>query len=525
MPSFLDKPEFSGSAEREPTAAAVQTSFKPTEEQLAIAEAATQTKDNLMIEALAGAAKTSTLVYVANLPEMQSIPTLALAFNKKIAEEMKARLPGNCVASTLNALGHKAWGQAIGRRLTVNTKKNGDIMGELIKKEPKAAQDRLWENYSELLRYVSHAKSSGWVPEACQRQGTNLYESDDDFFDNLDEEVSAKERQLITQTVLLSIEQSYQGLIDFDDQIYMSALFPCRFTPYRLTMIDEAQDLSGLNHFLLQKIVQGCRLFAVGDPCQAIYGFRGAYADSMSRLQQSFSMTVLRLSTSFRCPRRVVEEAQWRAPHMNAPDWAQEGEVKTLASWDIEHLSADAVIVCRNNAPIFKLAIMLLSEGRYPQIVGNDIGKTLLKALTKLGDASMPQAEALQKWEVFRMNKISKAREHARASAEDFCRCLRIFIERGDTLGAAVQYANYLMTQTGPIKMMTGHKSKGLEFDNVYILDRQLLRIQDDDGRSGKNQDKNLLYVMQTRAKKTLTYITTEGFVAGELETLEEAKA
>ncbi|MCL5460465.1 ATP-binding domain-containing protein, partial [Loigolactobacillus coryniformis] len=60
-------------------------------------------------------------------------------------------------------------------------------------------------------------------------------------------------------------------------------------------------------------------------------------------------------------------------------------------------------------------------------------------------------------------------------------------------------------TMSGPIQLMTGHKSKGLEFDNVFILDKQLLREE--------GQDKNLLYVMQTRAKETLTYIYLNDFV------------
>ena len=66
-------------------------SFTPTQEQLDIIAAATDTSDNLIISALAGAAKTSTLELIANaLPDVNII---TLAFNKAIAEEMKSRLP------------------------------------------------------------------------------------------------------------------------------------------------------------------------------------------------------------------------------------------------------------------------------------------------------------------------------------------------------------------------------------------------------------------------------------------------
>src|SRR5690606_15559153 len=96
----------------------------PTEEQLAIIEAATKTEDNLIISALAGAAKTSTLVMVA---EAVKSPMLCLAFNRRIADEMRQRLPSHCEAMTLNSLGHRVWGRSIGRRLVVNTRKNYEI--------------------------------------------------------------------------------------------------------------------------------------------------------------------------------------------------------------------------------------------------------------------------------------------------------------------------------------------------------------------------------------------------------------
>lgn len=492
---------------------------KPTEEQQEIIDVAISSKDNLLIDALAGAAKTSTLVMVANTPDMQSVPTLSLAFNKKIADEMRTRLPSNCVSMTLNSLGHRMWGQAIGKRLNLDTKKNYNILKGLIDDMPKALQDTMWDNYSDIARVFGHAKSSGWIPDYCSRNNNRLLD-DQSFFDSLDEQLTEQEESLLINAMLKNVEMSFEGTIDFDDQILMSTCFPiAKAAPFPLTMVDEAQDLSGLNHQMLAKIVQSKRLFAVGDPCQAIYAFRGAYGDSMDRLQQKFSMTRLQLSTSFRCPKAVVEEAHWRAPHMKAPDWAIDGEVTTWTEWSADKLPQDAVIVCRNNAPIFSMAIKLLRNGRYPQIVGNDIGKTLLKALEKLGPADMSQEEALKEWETYRLRRLSKARAHAVASVEDFCTCLRIFIERGETLGGAIAYANHIMNATGPIKMMTGHKSKGLEFHNVFILDRQLLRIsQDGQTQSGKNQDHNLLYVMQTRAQRVLTYITTEGFVTSEPE-------
>src|SRR5690242_16587497 len=96
-------------------------SFNPTPEQAAIVEAARSTKSNLLVSALAGAAKTSTLVLIAEALPGQEI--LCLAFNKKIATEMKERLPNWCTAMTLNSLGYRAWGAFLRKRLIVDDRK------------------------------------------------------------------------------------------------------------------------------------------------------------------------------------------------------------------------------------------------------------------------------------------------------------------------------------------------------------------------------------------------------------------
>ena len=70
---------------------------------------------------------------------------------------------------------------------------------------------------------------------------------------------------------------------------------------------------------------------------------------------------------------------------MRYPDWAEMGTVSSLSSWDITDLPAsDTAIICRNNAPLFSMAIRLLRDGRYPELVGNDLGKSLIKQLKKL---------------------------------------------------------------------------------------------------------------------------------------------
>lgn len=471
----------------------------PTAEQQAIIDAAKNSKDNLIVMALAGAAKTSTLVMIA---EAVAEPMMCLAFNKKIAEEMKERLPSTCVPMTLNSLGHRTWMSCLGKRIILEKDKNYQILTDIVAKLDKRQQEIAYEEFADTLKIIEMGKACGYIPTKRFTQAKRLMECDE-FFAHLEEVPSLLQENLVRAATIRSIEMALEGKIDFSDQIFMPTLFPAMFDTFPTTMIDEAQDLSALNHMTLRKLVRSKRLIAVGDPNQAIYGFRGAHEDSMHKMQHDFNMTPYTLSVSFRCPVNVVKEAQWRAPNMKWPEWAKEGTVKTLTEWDASTIPPQAAIICRNNAPLFNMAIKLLKNGRYPKIIGNDIGKYLVKTMKKFGKSDMPKEQvrgAISEWAD---EKAKKTRNPSKVW--DQAACMNIFADQGETLGDALAYAEHIFNSQGSIELMTGHKSKGLEYDTVFILDRHLIKL--DEG-----QEKNLMYVCQTRSKSELFYVESDAF-------------
>jgi hypothetical protein len=471
----------------------------PTPEQQAIVDAARHTKDNLIIEALAGAAKTSTLVLIAQA--LSNTPILCLAFNKKIALEMAERLPSNVESMTLNALGHRALGSFLGKRLNLKiggTRKK--LLREAIETWPVAEEKEvLWAGYGDLVKAVEKGAASGYVPDGCFLETTPIMR-DDDFFAQVETNFTEMEIGLIRRVSKDAITGALKGTIEFADQILIPAIFkPVSFPQYPLVMVDEAQDLSPLNHMILRKLAKK-RLIAVGDACQAIYGFRGADTDSMNNLRDMFNMTKLQLSVSFRCPTSVADHVRWRAPNIQSPDWAKPGEVRQAQPWSVDDIEDGSAILCRNNAPLFSCAIRLLEAGRRPELVGNDLAASITKDMEKLGKADMAQAEvllAIDKWE-----ERTLKRSRANGGIQDKAACMRLFAGKGPTLGSALASAQALFNARGPISLMTGHKSKGLEWGTVYFLNQSLVR---DEG-----QDNNLRYVMATRAKEKLIYINLE---------------
>ena len=290
----------------------------------------------------------------------------------------------------------------------------------------------------------------------------------------------------------------------------MSTLFGGTFPRFPLVLCDEVQDLSEINHAMLEKLVTQ-RLIAVGDPYQSIYRFRGAKSSGMVTLRERFQMKEMGLSVSFRCPIEVVKNARFRAPHMQWPEWAKEGQVIRMRSWGSTTIEDGAAIICRNNAPLISLAFKLLRLGRGVRLVGFDIGPNLVRILKKLGGDNLIQEEvylAISNWE---RNKLETGKV-SKATISDKAECLRVFASFGATLGEIVARAENIFKVQGPIQLLSGHKAKGLEWDTVYHLDAwripSTFALSDED----LEQEQNIKYVIETRAKQNLYWVDSKWF-------------
>jgi DNA helicase-2/ATP-dependent DNA helicase PcrA len=436
------------------------------------------TSANLQIKALAGTGKT----HMLGLIEAQTkVPTLCLAFNRKIADEMEARFT-RCTVKTLNGLGHGIWNKAVGK-LRLDTRKTQNLLSDRIQEMRGSAKAEVQEEFWSIVNGVSMAKALGHVPH--RNLTVEPLIDADDFFDSLDEEPSILVRRWINEILTASIRAAYDGHIDYNDQLYMPALFGGTYPKFPLVLVDEAQDLSPINHEMLSKLAHG-RIIAVGDPFQSIYGFRGADPRSMARLKERFEMEELDLSISFRCPSEIVKHVHWRVPHFK---WSKVGG---SVHKSLNLVPSEATIICRNNAPLFRLAFELLKGGHAIQVVGSDIGPKIIGIMERLGNSQM-KGEALTKaietWRTVRRQKKSK-------TADDMADAMLVFAERGGTLAGAVAQVKQIFAQQGTIKLMTGHKSKGLEFDTVYHLRPDLVGPEE--------QDLNLRYVISTRSRDRL---------------------
>lgn len=505
----------------------------PTSEQAAILRAALNSNSNLMIRAGAGAAKTTSLEMIANA--LEEVPGLALAFNVKIKKELERRFPPNFKIQTLNSLGHLAWCKALGfaTKVQLDERKLGRLITVMARVHGLSLSDGGWANVRQV---VSAAMLAGIVPSNYPQKG--LLPDTLPVWDQLalDEVfgLSVPELELCRAVLGASVKESFDGTISFDDQLYMPALFNGVFPIYPLVLVDEAQDLSPLNHMQIAKCsgISG-RLIVVGDERQAIYAFRGADSASMAKLRSLRPDWLdLPLNTSFRCPKRIVARQLQHAPDFRAAEGNTEGEVLDwrACSWSVEELEpflgTNSAILCRNNGPLFSVAMRLLRRGVGCIMLGRDIGKSLVVLSKKIAPHDDLPAEAtleaIAAWRAAETSRLmAEGAEHKLSAIEDRAESLLAVMQDGPCASAGElrqRLEALFASEGGLITLGSIHRAKGLEWSNILHLDpwripsRHARKAQSMGDNSQMQQELNLRYVVETRTKHTLILANLEDF-------------
>lgn len=141
------------------------------------------------------------------------------------------------------------------------------------------------------------------------------------------------------------------------------------------------------------------------------------------------------------------------------------------------------------------MAFCLLSAGRGVTVVGSELGPRIVAVMKKFGPDSMSKRDVIDAIEFWREEKLRASSK----SANDLADCMRVFADHGTDLSSMLSYAQLIFAQAGPVRLLTGHKSKGLEFPNVYWLDPDLC--------DSREQDRNLAYVITTRSENILNTV------------------
>lgn len=482
-----------------------------------------------VVKAVAGSGKTTTLILC--LKEMRG-RVLFLAFNKKISAEIdfkvkKLNLP-NVKVSTVHAAGFGQLRKVRGLRLNVDGDKVRKIIDELIFADN---EEQIKYVAPFINRLVSLAKDSAFGVEGqADIDDLEAWEALATHHD-----IQLEETELTRQDVLqlcvdvLKTSNKDRNNIDFGDMIYHVLLFKVPCDKYDWILIDEAQDTNVSRRLLAAALLaDGGRVMAVGDDAQAIFGFTGADADALNLIKSQFNAIELPLSICYRCSRSIVMEAQKIVPSIEYFPSNPEGEVSTsvydafvssIVNLDLNHEDG---IICRNNAPLVPLAFHLIRKGITCKIEGKDIGARLAKYAFKWKE--QPLSKFQDKFEAYMEDQISKAMEKKNnaklANLEDDRDTINALIARCYEIGklTSTDLRHLILdmfsdSESGKIRkdiltLSSIHKSKGLEWNNVYVLGFQQFMPSPYATMDWMlEQESNLKYVAITRAKKKLVYI------------------
>jgi superfamily I DNA/RNA helicase len=464
---------------------------------------------NIVLEALAGCGKSTTIVEgCKHIPS--SAKTLFMTFSKTSQTDLESKVRAGIDVKTFHSFGLQQIKNAFGYKIEINVDKVKLLFQEYFGKDIETYQDL----FPAIKKTISLAKAM-LIPFKDDKALEGIIEEYDISFpdnkiDDKGNEINWEDIFKKTVWDLLADCANMKTCIDFDDMIWLPLIHQVRISQYDYVILDECQDT---NKSQLELSLRACknRFIAVGDRNQAIYHFRGAGNDSMGNIISQLSPTVLPLPRTYRCGKAIVKLAQTIVPEYEFGENNPEGEViegnKDLM---FSKVVKGDMIISRSNAPLVGTAFSLIKLGKPAIIAGKDeIGEKLISTVKKIkGKDIIDFIKRVENYRAMKIKKLlAKNKDASPDNINDECDCLLAFAENSISVNEVVANITKLYSDiskigvSAAIVLSTTHKAKGLERDNIFILR--------DTYKPNKDQEEtNLYYVAITRAIHKLYLIS-----------------
>jgi len=458
---------------------------------------------NLVIEAVAGSGKTTTIVkgleYTPKDAEVRFV-----AFNTHIAKELAQRVPGHVSVSTLHSLGNSNIRNAYGR-CRIDAKKVPNMIRDYAETLPTNGYEVIMMHRHSIAKLVSLVKGTMTGSEDADLMGLCS-----DYNVDVNDEA-----EMVFQAVRVVLVKSRAetSVIDFDDMIDFCATGKVPCEQFDVLFGDEVQDWNAAQiEMALRSVKSEGRIIGVGDRWQSIYGFRGADINAIPNLIKATDAKVLPLSITYRCPASHVEIAKTLVPHIEAREDAPDGKVESVNEFYFaQNVEQGDMVLCRCNAPLVKPAFNLIRQGKKAVILGRDIGRNLLQMVYRVQKKYKVHTledtlEALISYarketaKLVRMERTIQAenlmdRVDTVVALSDGCETVREVEEKVQTV--------FSDNQAG-VTFSSVHKAKGGEADRVWILQPGLMPHPKAQKEADIQQERNIKYVAFTRSKSEL---------------------
>jgi DNA helicase-4 len=361
-----------------------------------------------------------------------------------------------------------------------------------------------WATYkdptpNDIANFIKNAKTYGLTPERIEEKLKNGKWSSKQFaFGRL------------ALGVYRNYEQELQkhNKIDFEDMINKAIDALLKDTglcadSYDHILIDEYQDISAQRNRLIGMLLERnptCKLFCVGDDWQSIMGFAGSNLNFIVNFKEYFPCpAITKISTNYRSMKTIVE--------------AGAELIKNNGRNQIQKITQS----CRNDTKPIKV----LRSTHKRSFETKYYEQTVEDCLNRITEY---------------VNKGLAPKDILVLSRYRFPWIVRLFVEKAQERGILISYDKEF-SRKNQIRLMTAHKSKGLQAKVVFILNvvKDLYgfpcEIEDSSiyeparenypRQDQKQEERRLFYVAMTRAMEDLIIYTWE---PAESEFLEEIK-
>ena len=486
--------------------------FTPSQRQLDIFSIWQNRDDNILINAVAGSGKTTTLLQLLELCEYR---TLFLAFNKSVQEEIQAKIDSRGLqqgkALTMHSLGLSAIRNKY-RKVHINNNKNWDIIKKVQDAFKLTFRRMPWEDKIKLSYCLIDMNdiSRMFLTDDIDEIHTQFLSMDKVMFEH-------NHLKEFWEKFLEIREEGYNTdsvEVDFNDMIYLPVLkdLYIPIQPYYL-MVDEAQDLNLCQHKLIDKLIQQGTIkkwIAVGDRNQSIYGFSGAYSSSFDLFKDKGDVTELPLDICYRCSTKIIDKANevYDVMEYSTINPGIIGNTSNVAD-----IKENSMVICRNSGPLIDVYFQLLALNKPCYIKGEDVLTSIIRFLKPYNNYTTMSAkvEMTYKMEELAEDTSDEGKFQFYMFKENFNNFKKIsehMSEEYETVDSLINKLKSLfIDKENAIMLCTIHKSKGLEADVVYVLNENLIPSRFAKSPEQLKQENNLKYVARTRAKNEMYFL------------------
>lgn len=474
-------------------------------------------QNNILVQACAGSGKTTSTVEALKLVPIYK-KSIFLAFSKAIQEELSKRVPKHVDCLTLHSLGYRSISSYYKKQMKLDGYKTFKFSNNLVKElKNKDGKDL---NAKEQMVYkftVSDIIDMARITLNTSFEGFKYVEKNYDIVCKHNEVESAY--SIFNELSQYNRVMSFKGdvFIDYVDMIFLPIQLNLDMPKYDYIFIDEVQDLNASQHELISKIMKpNSRVIAVGDYRQSIFGFSGALSNSMDIMKEKFNMKQLPLSITYRVPKTGVELLKQFNPDIECTEDAIDGTIK---NGEIIEAELGDLIICRNTKPLIVAYFLLLAQEKKSTIVGKEMESGLNKIIHKYEDYSTKEAlfaieqdKLHLEFQLLEQGVEDPKKHYKYVQFEEKIDIIKIFFERYASVKIAKQKIHEIFDESKPgIKLMTVHRSKGLESNRVFFIthfeNNKLIPSRFSISPEQKKQESNLEYVALSRHKKELIFV------------------